>query len=273
MSGLPDINDPTAIAVWNRAAARLVRETLERIMTSSASTATPMKHAFERRVQDVKSPKSDINALILDYLTVEGYPNAAAKFSKEANLQPHQVDETIKVRQQIQKSIHTGSIQYAIEALNDFDSEILDRDPTLHFALLRLQLVELIRACTNTPGGDITPALSFATNHLGPRAPTDSRFLKDLEETMALLVFPHNDLEPQLAAILHPDLRRDVADDVNKAILQRQSERREAAIRQLVKMRAWAESAARAEKKPLPERIGLGLNGDESDGHDPMMLS
>lgn len=32
MSGLPDINDPTAIAVWNRAAARLVRETLERIM-------------------------------------------------------------------------------------------------------------------------------------------------------------------------------------------------------------------------------------------------
>lgn len=67
---------------------------------------------------------SDINALILDYLTMEGYPNAAAKFSKEANLQPHQVDETIKVRQQIQKSIHTGSIQYAIEALNDFDSEV-----------------------------------------------------------------------------------------------------------------------------------------------------
>ncbi|KAK1989269.1 ran binding protein in the microtubule-organising centre [Colletotrichum cereale] len=273
MSGLPDINDPTAIAVWNRAAARLVRETLERIMTSSASTATPMKHAFERRVQDVQSPKSDINALILDYLTMEGYPNAAAKFSKEANLQPHQINETIKVRQQIQKSIHTGSIQSAIEALNDFDSEILDHDPTLHFALLRLQLVELIRSCTNTPGGDITPALTFATNHLGPRAPTDSRFLKDLEETMALLIFPHNDLEPQLAAILHPDLRRDVADDVNKAILQRQSERREAAIRQLVKMRAWAESTARAEKRALPDRIGLGLNGDDNDGHDQMQLS
>lgn len=55
---------------------------------------------------------------------MEGYPNAAAKFSKEANLQPHQIDETIKVRQQIQKSIHTGSIQSAIEALNDFDSEV-----------------------------------------------------------------------------------------------------------------------------------------------------
>ncbi|KAF6825332.1 ran binding protein in the microtubule-organising centre [Colletotrichum musicola] len=272
MSGLPDVNDPTAIAVWNRAAARLVRETLERIMTSSASTATPMKHAFERRVQDVKTPKSDINALILDYLEMEGYPNAAAKFSKEANLQPHQVDGTIKVRQQIQKAIHTGSIQSAIEALNDFDSEILDRDPRLHFALLRLQLVELIRSCMSTPGGDISPALSFATNHLGPRAPTDPRFLKDLEETMALLIFPHNNLEPQLAAILHPDLRRDVADDVNKAILQRQSERREAAIRQLVKLRAWAENTARADKKALPERISLGLHGDENEGHDPMMM-
>lgn len=74
---------------------------------------------------------SDINALILDYLEMEGYPNAAAKFSKEANLQPHQVDGTIKVRQQIQKAIHTGSIQSAIEALNDFDSEV-------RYAALRL---------------------------------------------------------------------------------------------------------------------------------------
>ncbi|EQB58759.1 ran binding protein in the microtubule-organising centre [Colletotrichum gloeosporioides Cg-14] len=272
MSGLPDINDPTAIAVWNRAAARLVRETLERIMTSSASTATPMKHAFERRVQDVKSPKSDINALILDYLTMEGYSRAADKFSKEANLQEHQIDETVKIRQQIQRAIHTGSIQAAIEALNDFDSEILDRDPTLHFALLRLQLVELIRACTATPGGDITPALTFATHHLGPRAPTDPRFLKDLEETMALLVFPHSDLEPQLAAILHPDLRRGVADDVNKAILQRETERREASIRNLIRMRAWAENTARAEKKALPDRISIGLNGDgDTDVHDPMI--
>src|SRR6478609_3251354 len=40
----------------------------------------------------------DINALILDYLTMEGYPNAAAKFSKEANLQPHQSEQTIQAR-------------------------------------------------------------------------------------------------------------------------------------------------------------------------------
>jgi len=50
--------------------------------SSTASTTTPLRHNFERRVEDVKPLKSDINALILDYLTTEGYPSAAAKFSK-----------------------------------------------------------------------------------------------------------------------------------------------------------------------------------------------
>lgn len=67
---------------------------------------------------------SDINALILDYLTMAGYPNAAAKFSTEANLQPQQDDESITARQQIQNSIHKGDIQTAIDALNDLDPEV-----------------------------------------------------------------------------------------------------------------------------------------------------
>jgi hypothetical protein len=91
---------------------------------------------------------------------------------------------------------------------------------------------------------------------------------------MALLVFPPDNLEPQLAALLHPDLRRSVADRVNKAILQCQSQRRDAAIRNLVRLRAWAENTARDNKKDLPARIELGL--DENDeiqenGHEPMI--
>lgn len=70
------------------------------------------------------SNNSDINLLILDYLTMEGYPLAAAKFSKEANLQPRQEDPAVKARQQIKTSIHQGNIQEAIEALNDLDPEV-----------------------------------------------------------------------------------------------------------------------------------------------------
>lgn len=161
--------------------------------------------------------------------------------------------------------------------------QILDDDKALHFSLLRLQLVELIRSC-NAAGGDITPALRFATEQLGPRAPTNPKFLEDLERTMALLLFPQESLEPQLAVLLNPDLRRDSADNVNRAILERQSARREAAIRHLVKMRAWAENTARERGSILPDRLGIGLKSEEPEsqierrvnpenGHEPMLTS
>lgn len=149
--------------------------------------------------------------------------------------------------------------------------QVLDRNPSLHFALLRLQLVELIRSCNSTPNGDITPALDFATTQLAPRASQNPQFLNDLERTMALLVFPAESLEPQLAEILHPDLRRQVADRVNKAILASQNQRRDAAIRNLVRLRSWAENTARESKKDLPAHLPLGLDSENENGHEPMI--
>lgn len=283
---------------------------------------------------------SDINALILDYLTMEGYPQAAANFSKEANLQPMQEDPAIRARQEIRDLIHQGQIQDAIEALNDLDSEvcqpsilvlssfepstmirtrvytctthmtfgslminnhffmstspiphtclivtscatdtdrsqILDQDAHLHFALLRLQLVELIR---NSSDGDknVMTAIQFARDQLGPRASRTPAFLKPLENTMAILLYPRDSLKPEQAAIMHPNLRREVSDMVNKAILHRQTQRREAAIRHLVKIRAWAEESARSSRKNLPDRIELGLNGEDSsheNGSEPMVTN
>jgi glucose-induced degradation protein 8 len=67
---------------------------------------------------------SDINKLILDYLTTEGYPSAAAKFSKEANLDSQQDEESVRSRQRIQHSIHLGSIQEAIDALNELEPQV-----------------------------------------------------------------------------------------------------------------------------------------------------
>lgn len=137
--------------------------------------------------------------------------------------------------------------------------------------------MELIRTCTATPGGDITPALEFATTMLGPRASQDSQFLEDLEKTMTLLVFPHDNLDPSLAALLQPGLRREVADQVNKVVLERQNHRRDTAVHNLLMMRAWCENTVRNEtKKDLPARIELGLDGDDDDkqnGHDEPMVT
>lgn len=67
---------------------------------------------------------SDINKLILDYLTTEGYPSAAAKFSKEANLGSQQDEDSVRSRQQIQHLIHLGSIQEAIDALKELEPQV-----------------------------------------------------------------------------------------------------------------------------------------------------
>ncbi|AEO70929.1 b1b88997-27cb-4437-9b55-c9c9257f15d2 [Thermothielavioides terrestris] len=249
-------------------------------MSSPSTAPTSAQHAFEKRAAAVKAPKSDINALILDYLTMEGYPKAAARFCKEANLQPQQPDPSIQMRQQVQHAIHSGNIEMAISALNEFDPEILDTNPELHFLLLRLQMVELIRQCE---GGNVIPALEFATKNLGPRAAANPSFLGDLEKTMSLLLFPHDKLQPELAALLDSDFRRTTAAKVNEAVLLQQNQRREAAIRQFVRMRAWAETSARAQKKDLPESLDVGLdadkeesgdNGDnDNNGDEPMMTT
>jgi len=228
---------------------------------------------WQSRVEDIRPPKSDLNALILDYLTSEGYPAAAERFSREARLPLPEEGPSIQARKDIQQAIYSGSIQSAIEAINELNTQVLDGDPALHFALLRLQLVELIRTCNSTPNGDITPALHFAQTHLAPRAPTRPEFLEDLERTMALLLFSPDDLAPQLARLLHPDLRREVADQVNKAILESQSQRTQASLRSLMRLRAWAESTARDQKKDIPTHIDLGLDAELSpeNGHDAMV--
>lgn len=90
---------------------------------------------------------------------------------------------------------------------------------------------------------------------------------------MSLLLFGLEDLAPQLARILHPDLRREVADQVNKAILDSQAQKTEASIRSLVRLRAWAENSAKDQKKNIPDRIEIGLDVEPTaeNGDDAMV--
>lgn len=74
---------------------------------------------------------SDINSLIFDYLTTEGYPSAAAKFSKEANLRPRQEEDLLRARRQIQQFIHSGEIEEAIKALNELEPHVCIDVPAL----------------------------------------------------------------------------------------------------------------------------------------------
>lgn len=234
--------------------------------TVSVTAATPTQHLFQRKVDEVKPSKMDINFVVMDYLISEGYPSAAEKFAKEANIQLPIEEESIQSRVEIRQAIHSGDIDTAINKVNDLNPQILDTDPALHFALLRLQLIELIRSCTSSSTADIKPALNFASSQLAPRAATNPDFLKDLELTMSLLIFLPSDgpLQPQLAELLEPALRRQVASRVNEAILTSMGSRGEARIRGLVRLRSWAEAKAREAGKELPPSLPLGLQDSDA---------
>lgn len=154
--------------------------------------------------------------------------------------------------------------------------KLLDCNTKLHFSLLRLQLTELIRQCTSTENGDIAPAINFAQSHLAPLAPSDPAFLTDLERTMALLIFPPDNLAAPLAGFLDPELRQTVAEEVNRAILEELDYEGEPRIKGLVRLRAWAERRAKEKKLSLPSE-GLDLWGKRPreeiirDGEDSVM--
>ena len=105
------------------------------------------------------------------------------------------------------------------------------------------------------------PAVNFAQTHLAPRAPTKPEFLEDLERTMALLIFDPDKLTRPLAALLEPELRQDISQRVNQALLASRGERTKAALYDLVNHRSWAnQKAVEAKKEHLPDRIELGFD-------------
>jgi hypothetical protein len=60
----------------------------------------------------------------MDYLVSEGYPRAAEKFAKEANIQLPLEEESIQSRVEIRQAIHTGDIDVAVTKINDLNPQV-----------------------------------------------------------------------------------------------------------------------------------------------------
>ena len=85
---------------------------------------------------------------------------------------------------------------------------------------------------------------------------------------MALLIFPPDNLAPTLAALLDPALRQEVAQRVNRALLQSRGERTKATLYDLINHRAWAQQKAlETMKDRVPEHLDLGF-GSAQNGHE-----
>lgn len=59
----------------------------------------------------------------MNYLVIEGFKDAAVKFSSETKIDPMVNLESIQDRMNIRNSVQEGNIENAIEQVNDLDPE------------------------------------------------------------------------------------------------------------------------------------------------------
>lgn len=68
--------------------------------------------------------RRDLNRLVMDYLVIEGYKEAAENFARESGLEPLLDFESIQSRMNVRNAIQQGNVQEAIERINDLNPEV-----------------------------------------------------------------------------------------------------------------------------------------------------
>jgi len=274
-------------------------------MSSSTTATTPATRRiaikstdWESKLSNVAIDRGHLNRLVMDYLVVEGYKEAAQNFARESGMTTSAAQEadfeSIQNRMTIRQAIQQGNIVEAIERVNDLNPEILDKDPSLYFHLQQQRLIELIRQ------KKIDEALLFAQHELAPRGEEHPEFLNELEQTMTLLAYDvdlpaleaaaaqsaparsgtaedtgacqgqgqgqagegegaSDGTPPFVAALLHPSHRQATAAQVNAAILTAQSHGPTPKLPNLLRMLAWGETLL-GERADFP-KLEMHLNG------------
>ncbi|KAK6463509.1 CTLH/CRA C-terminal to lish motif domain-containing protein [Scheffersomyces coipomensis] len=144
---------------------------------------------------------------------------------------------TIKQRKEIKLLILKGSITEAIKKISEYFPTILDTNNLLHFKLLRLNLIEMIRdhkLNANLKDNDdesifLNNILGFVRENLINKVSNSFKLLKELEITMSLLCFnfdptlknieDQKDLPDELRLLFDLSLRNQCYRLVNKSIL------------------------------------------------------
>ncbi|KAI7824742.1 CTLH/CRA C-terminal to lish motif domain-containing protein [Gamsiella multidivaricata] len=208
--------------------------------SSQAANATAMakktisKEEWSAQLAEIHVDREDLNKLIMNYLIIEGYKDAAEKFSQESGAKPPVNLESIQDRMVVRTAIQRGNIEEAIERVNDLNPEILDTNPKLFFHLQQQRLIEFIRE------GQIMEALEFAQEELAPRGEENPEFLAELERTMSLLAFELNGPSP-VSDLLTPAQRQKLASELNSALLLSQSQEKDPKLPALLKMCWYAQ--------------------------------
>lgn len=155
---------------------------------------------------------NDVRNIVLSYLMHNCFKETAETFISCTGMkQPADYPVDIDKRKPIYNFALEGNALKAIELTNQLAPELLQENKDLHFDLLSLHFVELVRK------RKCTEALVFAQNELTAFGKQD-RYVEKLEDCMALLAYEEPEKSPMFY-LLSMDYRQSVADSLNRAIL------------------------------------------------------
>ncbi|MED6125914.1 hypothetical protein PIB30_073205, partial [Stylosanthes scabra] len=78
---------------------------------------------WEKKLNDVKIRKEDMNKLIMNFLVTKGYVVAAEKFQMESGTELDIDLATISDRMAVKKAVQSGNVEDAIKKVNDLNPE------------------------------------------------------------------------------------------------------------------------------------------------------
>ncbi|RKO96258.1 hypothetical protein CXG81DRAFT_850, partial [Caulochytrium protostelioides] len=189
---------------------------------------------WEEALSTVPFSKAAMNALIMNYLVVEGFKDAADQFARESGTVPAVNTASIQDRMAIRQAVQAGRIDDAIAQVNDLDPEILDANTMLSFRLQQQKLIEMIRE------GRVADAIAYAQEELAPRGESNPACLRETEKTMALLAF-EDAVHSPVGYLLSPQQRQNTASELNAAILTAQSQDRDPKLPGLLQLLFWSQ--------------------------------
>jgi glucose-induced degradation protein 8 len=189
---------------------------------------------WDRRLSDAPVSKAQMNSLVMNYLVIEGYKDAAESFRDEAGVDPGIDLASISDRMATRAALQRGDVQAAMERANELNPLILDENGQLFFHLQQQKLIELIRE------GKVDEALRFAQDELAPRGEENREFLAELERTITLLAFEDASKSP-MADLLSPSQRQKTASELNAAILEKQCQDKDPKLPAVLKLLVWAQ--------------------------------
>jgi len=190
---------------------------------------------WKKKLDEIKINKGDLNKLVMNYLVIEGYMEAAEKFQQESGTEPEVDLKSIANRMAVRNAIQSGNIEDGIERVNKLDPKILDTNPRLFFHLQQQRFIEMVR------NGKISEALEFAQQELGPQGEENTLFLEELEKTMSLLAFEDHTKSPVGFLMLNGQ-RQKTASELNAAILTSQCQEKDPKLPTLLKLLKWSQN-------------------------------